>query len=310
MSKDDLQEFKADHSGGDVVKGSEIADPVEAEGGPVKNKLADVKTPADTKPFSNPGAVAVAEEVDALASLFEGTDLSEDFKQKASLVFEAAVNEAATLKANEITESLEEKFQTELEEAVNESMNEIVENLDAYLDYVVAEWMEENAVAIESGVKVAMAESLMAGLKDLFEAHNIQIDEETIDVVSELEEQIEELKTEANAAIHESIELKNEIAQLRAEKVFNEVTEGLTVTQVERMRILSEKLDTSNLSDFGSNLETLKESFFKNKSTSAESLTENAEEENEIMLEETKPRRISQFDSVNSIVSFLDSRNK
>lgn len=305
---DDLNEFKADHTDGDVIKGSEVPDPVTAEGGPVKKKLADVSKPGDQKAFSNPGALPVSEEVDAFSSLFEGTDLSEEFKQKASLVFEAAVNEAATLKANEIAESLEEKFQTELEEAVNESMGEIVENLDAYLDYVVVEWMEENAVAIESGVKVAMAESLMAGLKDLFESHNIQINEETIDVVSELEEQIEELKTEANAAINESIELKNEIAQLRAEKVFNEVTEGLTVTQVERMRVLSEKLDISDLSEFGNNLETLKESFFKSKLDTTKNLTESVDEENEIMLEETKPQRVSEFDSVNSIVSFLNSR--
>lgn len=305
---DDLNEFKADHTDGDVIKGSEVPDPVTAEGGPVKKKLADVSKPGDQKAFSNPGALPVSEEVDAFSSLFEGTDLSEEFKQKASLVFEAAVNEAATLKANEIAESLEEKFQTELEEAVNESMGEIVENLDAYLDYVVTEWMEENAVAIESSVKVTMAESLMAGLKDLFESHNIQINEETIDVVSELEEQIEELKTEANAAINESIELKNEIAQLRAEKVFNEVTEGLTVTQVERMRVLSEKLDISDLSEFGNNLETLKESFFKSKLDTTKNLTESVDEENEIMLEETKPQRVSEFDSVNSIVSFLNSR--
>jgi hypothetical protein len=308
MSKDELKEFKADHSGGDVVKGSEIADPVEAEGGAVQDKKADVKKVADPKPFSNPGAIPVAEEVDAFASLFEGTELSEEFKQKASLVFEAAVNEAVNLKANEITEALEEKFQAELEEAVEQSMGEIVENLDAYLDYVVTEWMEENSVAIESGVKVAMAESLMAGLKDLFEAHNIQIDEETVDVVSDLEEQIKELKTEANSVINENIELKNENAQLRAEKVFNEVTEGLTVTQVERMRILSEKLDISDVSDFGSNLKTLKESFFKTKDNTTKELTENTDEENEIMLEETKPQRVSQFDSVNSIVSFLNSR--
>jgi hypothetical protein len=306
---DDLNEFKADHTDGDVIKGSEVPDPVTAEGGPVKKKLADVSKPGDQKAFSNPGALPVSEEVDAFSSLFEGTDLSEEFKQKASLVFEAAVNEAATLKANEIAEALEEKFQLELEEAVDESMGEIIENLDAYLDYVVAEWMEENAVAIESGVKVAMAESLMAGLKDLFESHNIQIDEETMDVVSELEDQIEELKTETNNAINENIELKNEIAQLSAEKVFNEVTEGLTVTQVERMRVLAEKLDISDISEFGSNLKTLKESFFKNKSNSVKPLVENAEEEeNEIMLEETKPQRVSQFDSVNSIVSFLNSR--
>lgn len=305
---DNLNEFKADHSGGDVVKGAETAEPVTGAGGEVKKRKADLDKAGNPTAFENPGAAPIKEE--SFASLFSDTELSEEFKAKATLVFEAAVNEAVTVKTNEITEALQAKFEADLSEAVNESMNEIVENLDSYLDYVVAEWMEENAVAIESGIKVAMAESFMSGLKDLFETHNVEIDEETIDIVSDLEEQIVELETAANDAINENIELVNEIAKLKSEKVFNEVTEGLTVPQKDRMRVLSEKLDISDLSRFGSDLETLKESFFNNKVSTAKTLTESAEEENEIILEETKPQRVSQFDSVNSIVSFLNSRNK
>ena len=299
-----LNEFKADHSGGDVVKGAEIEDATDAAGGPVQNRLADVKKPVNPATFANPGAEPVSE---GFGALFDNTDLSEEFKAKATLVFEAAVNEAATMKASEITEALEAEFEVKLTESVNEAMDAIVENLDNYLDYVVSEWMVENTVAIESGIKVTMAESFMAGLKDLFESHNVDINEETIDVVSSLEEEIAALEEKANTAINESIALTNEIASLKAEKVFNGITEGLTVPQVERMRILSEKLDASDLKNYSSDLGTLKESFFSKKTVKA--LNENVEEENEILLEETTPKRISQFDSVNSIVSFLNSRN-
>ena len=403
---DNLNEFKADHSGGDVVKGAEVPDAaVAAAGGAVQKRKADLDKDANPTVFENPGAAHIKEEIDldenwdkgasnrhtqdstlaaqykkkakdaenrakivgkdapvynkymsdhhsamakhvkhsyhanesggskdeakqdyrahmgkakeyrsklkeeTISSLFgNDSDLTEDFKEKAMLVFEAAVNEEASNRTKEITESLEAKFEADLTEAVNESMNEIIENLDSYLDYVVAEWMEENAVAIESGIKVAMAESFMSGLKDLFEAHNVEIDEETIDIVSDLEEQISDLEAKANAAINESIELANEIASLKAERVFNEVTEGLTVPQKERMRVLSEKLDVSDLDHFAADLETLKESFFNTKVSTAKTLNESAEEENEIILEETKPQRVSQFDSVNSIVSFLNSR--
>lgn len=322
---DNLKEFKADHSGGDGVPGAEVMEPVVGAGGPVKKRPADVNKSVDPtadKVTLVPGGKAVAEEAEveeeAIAeelesvdvtesfnALFEGMDLSEDFKSKVSLVFEAAVNEAVAAKTNDITEALQEEFAQKLEESVSEAMEEVVENLDNYLDYIVSEWMEENKVAIEAGIKVEMAESLMDGLKSLFEEHNIAVDEETIDIVSGLEEQIEEVKEEANKAINENIELKEEIAQLRADKVFSEMTEGLTTTQVERLRVLSEKLDVSDLDSYASDLSTLKESFFKVKTPV---ISEEAQEESEIITEEAAPSRVSQYDSVNAIVAALNSK--
>jgi AcrR family transcriptional regulator len=322
--KNDLQEFKADHSGGDVVKGAEVPDPVTPAGGEIKKKLADVKKAVDPTPnklsTSTPGQTmgeeaeteeeVVVEEIDiteAFASIFEGTDISEEVIGKFGTIFEAAVNEAATAKVAEITESLEEKFQQELEESVNQVMEEIVENLDNYLDYVVSEWMEENTVAIESGIKVEMAESFMEGLKELFYEHNVDIDEETIDVVSALESELEEAITEANRAINNNIALSEEVARLSAEVAFREISEGLTTSQVERLRVLSEKLDVANLDTYVSDLATLKESFFKSKPVITESVSEESEE---LIVEETKPARASQFDSVNAIASFLDKHKK
>lgn len=305
MSEENLQEFKADHSGGDVVKGAEVPDPVVAAGGPVKPRKADVKKAVD--PTAD--KLTVKEDIavtESFESLFEGLDLSEEFKGKLSLVFEAAVNEAATAKAEEISANLEEEFASRLEESVGQAMEEIVENLDNYLDYIVSEWMEENAVAIESGIKVQMAESFMEGLKELFYEHNVEIDEETIDVVSDLEEEIASLKEQVNKAINENIELSETVSDLKAERIFEELSEDLTTSQKERFRVLSEKLDISDLDSYTSDLSTLKESFFKAK---APVITESASdnEENEIILEETSPKKVSPYDSVNAIAAALNS---
>lgn len=312
MSDKDLQEFKADHEGGDVLKGGEVMEPVTGAGGEIKKRkgdvMKDVDPKADTVDVVAPGNKVVkedAEGADSFASLFEGMDLTEDFKSKLSLVFEAAVNEVATAKANEIAESLEEEFQAQLEESVNEAMEDIVENLDNYLDYVVAEWMEENKIAIEAGIKVEMAESFMEGLKSLFYEHNVAIDEETIDVVADLEEELAIMEEKANAAINESIELAEEVKALRAEQVFNEMTEGLTTTQVERFRILSEKLNFEDLESYEDDLATLKESFFKAK---APVIVEEVEEE--VLTEETAPKKLSSYDSVNALAAAISSIKK
>ncbi len=299
---------------------STVPSPVTPAGGEIKKKLADVKKSVDPKA----GAVgkppmSEEEEIDAdevieeemisveesIASMFEGVDLSEEFKSKVSLVFETAVREATKARVEEAVSTLEEEFQVKLEESVNEAMEEIVENLDSYLDYVVKEWLEENEVAIESGIKVEMAESLMDGLKNLFSEHNINIDEETVDVVAGLEEQVQELTDQANQAINENIELAKEIASLKADMVFEEVSEGLTVSQKERLKSLSEKLDFDDLEAYATDLNTLRESFFKTKKT--QTINENVEED-EIVTEEIVKKPVSQYSTVNAIVEALNNK--
>jgi len=293
---------------------STVPSPVTPEGGEIKKKLADVKKKVDPKADTvSEEEILEGEEIEeeieeisideSIASMFEGLDLSEEFTTRATMVFEAAVNAAAIAKANEIAENLEEEFQANLIESVNEAMEEIVENLDSYLDYVVSEWMEENTVAIEAGIKVEMAESLMDGLRNLFTEHNIDVTEETIDVVAGLEEEIAALEEKANKVINENIELANELAVLSAENVFNEISEGLTVSQKERFRTLSEKLDVTDIENYASDLGTLKESFFKKKV----SIVEEISEEDEIITEETAPKA-SQYSTVNAIVEALNAR--
>lgn len=301
---------------------STVPDAVTPAGGEIKKKKADVKKTVDPKadtvakpPMSEAEETdeeveVIEEEIisieESIANMFEGMDLSEDFKSKVTLVFEAAVNEAATVKINEAVAELEEQFEEQLSESISEAMDEIVENLDSYLDYVVKEWMEENSVAIESGIKVEMAESLMDGLKELFAEHNIEIDDETVDVVAGLEEQVQELTDQANEAINENIELAKEIASLKADIVFEEISEGLTVSQKERLKTLSEKLDYEDLDTYEADLNTLKESFFKTKK--AQVISEAADDE--VITEETETKKpVSQYSSVAAIVEALNHKN-
>jgi hypothetical protein len=237
--------------------------------------------------------------------MFEGMDLSEDFKNKATLVFEAAVNEAATAKADKVIAETTERLETEMNNSIEEGVNGVVDNLDSYLDYVVEEWMKENELAIEAGIKVEMAESLMDGLKGLFEEHNIDVDENTVDVVKGLEEEVETLKSTANEKITENVELQKHLASLKAERVFEEMTEDLTITQRERLKVLSEKLDAANMDEYKADLETLKESFFAKPKVVAEEVVEE-----EILTEESEVKApVSEHSSINAITAFLNSRN-
>jgi hypothetical protein len=318
MSEHDLEEKFTVDDGGSTVPSSSVEDPVTGAGGAIKKKKADVKKTVDatadkidTKtPGMNEDSEAaeveiVEEEVieidESISKMFEGMDLSEEFKNKVTLVFEAAVNEAATTKANAMAEEYAAKVDQEMQESVDSTVNTIIENLDSYLDYVVEEWMKENELAIEAGIKVEMAESLMNGLKELFEEHNIEVDDETVDVVAGLEEEVEEMKAEANKTIDENVKLAKEIAALKAEKVFAEMTEDLTMTQRERLKVLSEKLDFENVEEYTQNLETLKESFF----AEAKPIVEEAqEEEEEILTEETVVAKPASEDpSINALVA-------
>lgn len=323
----ELDEKFVEKSGGDVVPAAEVQDTVSPEGGEIKKKKADVKKSVDPKADKvdkvTPGQGAVAEEAEeadaeavveevveieeSIQAMFEGVDLSEEFKSKVTLVFEAAVHEAATAKAEVVIAEKTEALEVEMKESVDTAVEKIVENLDSYLDYVVEEWMKENELAIETGVKVEMAESLMTGLKGLFEEHNIEIDDETIDVVAGLEEEVQELKTTANEKISENVELHKQIASLNADRVFDEMTEDLTITQRERLKVLSEKLDVQDIAEYKTDLSTLKESFFAKKAT----VVEEVEEEQEIITEETAVKRpVSDHSSINALVESLNARNK
>lgn len=197
--------------------------------------------------------------------LFEGNELSEEIKENLQTIFEASVSEAVNSKVEALKEEYQAEFDKKLEEAVESNMVEVVEGVDKYISLIAKEWLKENKLQVEAGIKVEMAESLLDGLKDLFYEHNVKIEESEIDVVSELESQISESDSRISATINENLDLQERIRQLEAKIAFDDIAEGLTVSQVNRLKVLSENLDASDVEGFKKKLGVLKESFIDTK---------------------------------------------
>ena len=201
-------------------------------------------------------SIDVSEHVDALVD-GEG-DLSEEFKKKAATVFEAAVKS----KVRSEVERMEEDYRNELEENMNTTKDELTEKVDTYLNYVVEEWMKENELAIERGLKGEIAEDFISGLKQLFEDHYVDVPDEKYDVLEAQSEKISELEGKINEMMDKSIELKNTNATLVKEQVVSELSSDLAETEIEKFKGLVEDVDYSDEESYREKLATLKESYF------------------------------------------------
>ncbi len=207
-------------------------------------------------------------------ALLGGEDLSEEFKAKAKTIFEAALNS----KIKEIQESLEAQYSEKLEEATSEVKTSLTERVDSYLEYVSQEWMTENQLAIEHGLKTEMTESFLEGMKGLFEEHYVQIPEEKYDVLETMVEKLDDMETKLNEQIEKNIGLNRRLAESEADGILAQVSEGLAATQKEKLATLSESVEFESEEEYRDKLEVLKESYFSrtptSKSTSPETLSE------------------------------------
>jgi hypothetical protein len=196
------------------------------------------------------------EDVNALFG--DDSTISEDFKSKASTIFEARVIDRVT----QIQEEIESEYASMLEEAVETIKADLTEKVDDYLNYVVEQWMEENQIAIESGLRSEITEDFIAGLRNLFAENYINVPEEQVDLVEELAAKVEELETKLNEEIETNIEYKKALTEAIKEQLTVEVCEGLTATQVEKIKALAESVDFSTEEEFKEKLETLRENYF------------------------------------------------
>ena len=194
-------------------------------------------------------------DVDALVGTEE---LSEEFKEKAKTIFEAAING----KLAKLSEELEEHYATKFEEELKEAKSELTEKVDATLQYTAEEWKDENSLAIESGVKSEIAESFMDGLKSLFEEHYVTIPEEKYDVLESMVEKLDDMETKLNEQIEKNVSLNQRLAGATADSIFDSVSEGLADTQKEKLASLSESVEFESETEYREKLETLKESYF------------------------------------------------
>jgi hypothetical protein len=222
------------------------------------------------------------EDIDAL---LEGESLSEEFVSKATTIFEAAV----IARAEEIIAEAEEELTEQFELAVEEVKNDLAEKLDDYINYMAEQWFEENQLAIETGLRSEIVEDFMTGLHNLFLEHYIDIPSDKVNVVEELTAKVEELEDSLNEQIKTAVEMKKELNEHKKLEAIYASCEGLTQTQVEKMKSLAEGIEFTTEEEFTDKLETLKESYFKSTIKSAESSDLNEE----IIVEEEKKQRVS-----------------
>ena len=228
--------------------------------------------------------VSVSEDVSAM---FEGAeDINETFREKATTIFEAAV----VSKVNEQLEKISVNFEAELSEEVETIHKEMTENLDQYLDYVVEQWMEDNHLAVEQGLKAEMVEDFLRGLKGLFEDHYVSIPDEKVDVVEELASKTEELESKLNEQIEKNVELRGVVQQHDRDELVESVSNGLTDTQKAKFETLAEGIDFSEEETFVKKLEVIKESYFG----SSDDVTSSYElYDDEPLLEETSEKNVN-----------------
>jgi len=208
-----------------------------------------------------------------VTALVEGEELSEDFKNKAKTILEAAIKGKVT----QIKESLEAGYETKLVEEVAEIKTALNERVDSYLEYVAEEWFTENQLAVEGGLKEELTESFMTGLKSLFEEHYVSIPEEKYDVLQSMVEKLDDMETKLNEQIEKNVGLNKRLAESVADGILESVSEGLAATQKEKLASLAESVEFDSEEQYRDKLETLKESYFPTKATPAvksESLSE------------------------------------
>ena len=206
---------------------------------------------------------SVEEDVNAL---FAGEELSEEFQDKARTIFETAIK----TKAAEITEAVKAEYEAQLSEEVASVKAELVERVDSYLEYVAQEWMTENQLAIEHGLKTEMTESFLGGMKSLFEEHYVSIPEEKYDVIESMVDKLDEMESKLNEQIDKNVALNKRLAESTADVIFAEVAEGLAVTQKEKLASLAENVEFDSEETYREKLVTLRNSYFSESATSAQ----------------------------------------
>ncbi len=206
-------------------------------------------------------------DIDAdVAALLQGEELSEEFQEKAKLIFESAIN----AKVQEIKEDLEASYATVIEEQVAEFKTEMTERVDSYLEYVSSEWLEENQLSVEEGLKAEMSESFLSGMKTLFEEHYVSIPEEKYDVLESMVNKLDEMEGKLNEQIDRNVVLNKRLAESTSDGILSDVSEGLAVTQKEKLATLAESVEFDSETDYREKLVTLREAYFPSRPASAQ----------------------------------------
>ena len=252
------------------IMGSTLSEEDEEEEGDDEEEV-----PAESKKLKKEDLkIDVKEDIEAITS---GEDLSEEFKTKAATIFETAVSAKVLAEVNERLAHYEEEYKKELDEAKEAHNSTLSEKVDGYLNYVVEEWMKENEIAVEKGIRSELVEDFMTGLKNLFQEHYIDIPEEKVDLVDDLFEKVEELEKKLDESINHNVGIKSELAKFKREESLREVSQDLADTEKEKLGKLAEGIDYEDEKQFSEKLEVIKENYFPKTTDSTQPLTEEVE---------------------------------
>ena len=231
-----------------------------------KKDGGDVRVEDNEKEVEKKKDIDVKEHVDALVA--GEKDLTDEFKTKAATIFEAAIKS----KVKEIEEEMETDYTNKFEQESAKAKAELTEKVDSYLSYVVEEWMKENEIALERGIKGEIAEDFINGLKKLFEDHYIDVPDEKYNVLEDQADKIEKLEKDLNEQIQKNVDLNKEVGSKTKDEIKSKVSEDLADTSKEKFAKLAEEIEYSNADDYTKKLETVKESYFGKKTETKESL--------------------------------------
>ena len=298
--KPDDDSAKLNTPGGTLKQGKDVvnkgAKPAEAmKGVKEEEDLSDEEVVAEEETTEEEVVaeeeIAEEEEVEVVAeydieedvnALLQGEELSEEFQEKAKTIFETAINAKVAAIRVEMEEQLNAQIAEEQEKIAEEFATlkeQLAERVDSYLEYVADEWFEENALAVESGLKTEMTESFLGGMKSLFEEHYVSIPEDKYDVLESMVEKLDDMETKLNEQIEKNVSLNKRLAESVAEGILDNVSEGLAETQKEKLASLAEGVEFESEAKYREKLETLKESYFSStKATSTANKTETLSE--------------------------------
>lgn len=243
------------------------------------DKMAKVEKPKGEKVSMESVEIDADFSDDLNALVDDEATLSEEFKEKTAVIFEAAVKSKVAAEINR----LEEAYAVELEEEVSATKAELVYKVDSYLNYVVENWMEENKLAIQTGLRAEIAEGFMNGLKDLFIENYIEVPESKVDLVDDLAEQVEDLEEKLNKSTAQAMEVSEELETLKRDAIIREAAKDLAETQVEKLKTLAGDIDYVSEEAFTTKVATIKESYFTK--PTAETVTEEVEDEGDSIVE-------------------------
>ena len=277
-----------------VVPGQTRKEETEAEEG------AEVVAEAEEEIEVSITEIDVEEDVTALLN---GEGLSEEFESKARTIFEAAIRNKVAIVKEELQAQYEEKLAEELT-LVRESISERV---DAYLEYVADEWMAENAIAVEHGLRTEMSESFLSGMKALFDEHYVSVPEEKYDVVESMVEKLDEMESQLNEQIERNVALNSRLAVSVSESIVAEVSEGLAVSQREKLASLAENVEFDSEEGYREKLESLKESYFSNAGSSAQVSARNSVED---LTEEVGTSEAKHVNVSDSMMTYLETLSR